>query len=98
MVVQFVKLSSGEHKELAELSCIEGSVANKLLPGLDVSPDNLVLHIAEGLNIHPLRYLQVGVYVHLIMYFLKMVNANLFWNVTVGFQGLMESVRITSGA
>jgi hypothetical protein len=70
-VAQFVELSSSEHKKLAGLSCIAGSVANKLLPGLDVSPDNLVLWIAEGLNIHPLRYLQVSTIGHLIRICLK---------------------------
>lgn len=56
--MKFVKLSSGEHKQLAGLSCIEGMVANTLLPGLAISPDDLVLHISQGLNMDPLRYLQ----------------------------------------
>lgn len=57
--MQFVKLSSGEHKDLAGLHCIDGNVANALLPGLAISPDDFALHITEGLNIDPLRYLQV---------------------------------------
>eukprot|EP00250_Pteridium_aquilinum_P003047 c13377_g1_i1 orf=260-1687(-) len=56
--LKFVKLSSGEHKDLAGLQCIDGTVANALLPGLAISPDDFALHISEGLNIDPLRYLQ----------------------------------------
>lgn len=56
--LKFVKLSSGEHKELAGLSCINGMEANALLPGLAISSNDCALHISEGLNIDPMRYLQ----------------------------------------
>ncbi|MCO5594716.1 hypothetical protein L7F22_048749 [Adiantum nelumboides] len=55
---KFVKLSSGEHKDIAGLSCINGVEANVLLPGLAISSDDCALHISEGLNIDPLQYLQ----------------------------------------
>lgn len=56
--VKFVKLSSGEHRDLAGLHCIDGVAANALLPGLTVSPDDFALHITKGLNVDPVRYLQ----------------------------------------
>ncbi|KAI5056844.1 hypothetical protein GOP47_0028662 [Adiantum capillus-veneris] len=56
--IKFVKLSSGQHKDIAGLSCINGVEANALLPGLAISSDDCALHISEGLNIDPLQYLQ----------------------------------------
>ncbi|KAH7353059.1 hypothetical protein KP509_19G077000 [Ceratopteris richardii] len=55
---KFVKMSTGDHKNLAGLSCIDGTYANTLLPGLAINSHDCALYMTEGLNIDPLRYMQ----------------------------------------